>query len=159
MALSLPASPTTGQTFTSSGRTWSWTGAAWELVPATALVSSVAGRTGAVTLTAADVGLGNVSNVDATARANHTGSQAITTVTGLQAALDAKQPTISSYVSSVAGRTGAVTLTAADVSGVVPSTTTGITGAAAITNMVSLTQAQYDALGSKSSTTLYIISG
>jgi hypothetical protein len=45
------------------------------------------------------------------------------------------------------------------VSGVVPSTTTGITGAAAITNMVSLTQAQYDALGSKSSTTLYIISG
>jgi hypothetical protein len=64
-----------------------------------------------------------------------------------------------SVVSSVAGRTGAVTLTSADVSGVVPSTTSGITGAAAITNMVSLTQAQYDALSSKSATTLYIISG
>lgn len=34
---------------------------------------------------------------------------------------------------------------------------TGITGAAALTNIVSLTQAQYDAIGSKSSTTLYII--
>jgi hypothetical protein len=34
MALSLPASPAVGQTFTASGRTWSWTGAAWELVPA-----------------------------------------------------------------------------------------------------------------------------
>lgn len=34
---------------------------------------------------------------------------------------------------------------------------TGITGAAALTNIVSLTQAQYDALGSKSSTTLYVI--
>jgi len=62
-------------------------------------------------------------------------------------------------VSSVAGRTGAVTLTSADVSGVVPSTTTGITGATAITNIISLTQSSYDAIGSKSATTLYIING
>jgi hypothetical protein len=41
----------------------------------------------------------------------------------------------------------------------VPSTTTGITGAAAITNMVSLTAAQYAALGTKSASTLYVISG
>jgi hypothetical protein len=52
-----------------------------------------------------------------------------------------------------------VTLAAADVSGVVPSTTTGITGAAAITNMVSLTAAQYAALGTKNSSTLYVVSG
>jgi len=65
----------------------------------------------------------------------------------------------SALVSSVAGRTGAVTLSSADVSGVVPSTTSGITGASAITNIVSLTQSSYDALGSKSATTLYIISG
>jgi len=32
MALSPPASPTTGQTYAANGRTWSWTGAAWELV-------------------------------------------------------------------------------------------------------------------------------
>jgi hypothetical protein len=34
---------------------------------------------------------------------------------------------------------------------------TGITGADAITNAVSLTQAEYDALGSTSNTTLYIV--
>lgn len=37
-----------------------------------------------------DVGLGNVPNVDATSRANHTGTQAISTVSDLQAALDGK---------------------------------------------------------------------
>lgn len=73
-------------------------------------VQSVAGRTGAVVLAKADVGLGNVDNTADTAkpvstlqaaadaavqafaiqRANHTGSQAIGTITGLQTALDAK---------------------------------------------------------------------
>jgi hypothetical protein len=99
MALSFPSSPSVGATSVQNSRTYTWTGYAWELVASTAIVSSVAGRT------------------------------------------------------------GAVTLTASDVSGVVPSTTTGITGAAAITNIVSLTQSQYDALSSKSATTLYIISG
>src|SRR5690606_28348072 len=41
-------------------------------------------------VTKAQVGLGNVPNVDATQRSNHTGTQAIGTVDGLQAALDAK---------------------------------------------------------------------
>lgn len=41
-------------------------------------------------ITAAMVGLGNVANVDARARSSHTGTQAISTVSGLQAALDAK---------------------------------------------------------------------
>ena len=66
---------------------------------------------------------------------------------------------VSGVVSSVAGRTGAVTLTSADVSGVAASSATGITGATAITNIVSLTQSSYDALGSKIATTLYIING
>jgi len=34
MPLSPPVSPTTGQLYTANGRTWSWTGAAWELVAA-----------------------------------------------------------------------------------------------------------------------------
>jgi hypothetical protein len=33
-ALSFPASPTVGQTYSANGRTWTWTGAAWELVAA-----------------------------------------------------------------------------------------------------------------------------
>lgn len=41
-------------------------------------------------ITAAMVGLGNVPNVDARARSSHTGTQAISTVSGLQAALDEK---------------------------------------------------------------------
>lgn len=47
-----------------------------------------------------------------------------------------------------------------DLSGkppVVVSDPTGITGADALTNMVSLTQAEYDAIVSKSATTLYVI--
>jgi hypothetical protein len=86
-------------------------------------VSSVAGRNGAVTLTASDVGLGSVSNTtdankpvsnlqaasDAAVqafsiqRANHTGTQAISTVTGLQTALDGKQAA-GSYATLVGGQ-------------------------------------------------------
>jgi hypothetical protein len=47
-------------------------------------------------------------------------------------------------------------LTPADI-GAVASNVAGITGADAITNIVSLTQAEYDAIGSKSATTLYVI--
>jgi hypothetical protein len=85
-------------------------------------VQSVAGRTGAVTLAKADVGL---SNVDNTSDANKPVS------TATQTALDAK----------------------------VGSVTTGITGADQITNMVSLTQAEFDAIGTKSATTFYVIAG
>ncbi len=34
MPLSFPASPTVGQTSTQNGRTYTWTGYAWELVAA-----------------------------------------------------------------------------------------------------------------------------
>jgi len=111
---------------------------------AAAPVQSVAGRTGNVTLAKADVGLGNVDNTSdankpvSTAtqtalngKANTAHTHAIGDVTGLQTALDAK----------------------------VGSVTTGITGADQITNMVSLTQAEYDAIGTKSATTFYVIAG
>jgi hypothetical protein len=41
----------------------------------------------------------------------------------------------------------------------VESDVTGITGAVAITNIVSMTQAAYDALATKDASTLYIING
>ena len=40
--------------------------------------------------TKTDVGLGNVPNVDATSRANHTGMQEINTVSGLEGVLEGK---------------------------------------------------------------------
>jgi len=85
-------------------------------------VTSVAGKTGNVTLAKADVGLANVDN---TADANKPVS------TATQTALDLK---VSSIIS-------------------------GITGADQITNMVSLTQAEYDSIVSKSAATLYVIVG
>jgi hypothetical protein len=97
---------------------------------AAAPVQSVAGRTGTVTLAKADVGL---SNVDNTSDANKPISSAT------QSALDGKAATSHTHtasqvtdfttaaaaaapVSSVAGRTGAVTLAVADVSGAVADT-------------------------------------
>ena len=83
--------------------------------PATNLVSSVAGRTGAVTLGKSDVGLGNVDNtsdaskpvstamqnaLDGKAAASHT--HTIADVTGLQTALDGKQAS-GSYASATHG--------------------------------------------------------
>lgn len=41
----------------------------------------------------------------------------------------------------------------------VASDNAGITGADAVTNLISMTQAEYDAIGTKSASTLYIIAG
>ena len=46
-----------------------------------------------------------------------------------------------------------------DANNYVESDIAGITGAAAVTNIVSMTQAAYDALASKDESTLYIING
>jgi len=77
---------------------------------AAAPVQSVAGRSGTVTLTKSDVGLGNVSNTDATARANHTGTQLALTISDFATEAAKYGP-----VASVAGRTGTITLTKSDV--------------------------------------------
>lgn len=51
---------------------------------------------------------------------------------------------------------GSDALSPADI-GAPASSTTGITGSTAVTNIVFLSQASYDAIGTKSSTTLYVI--
>jgi len=61
-------------------------------------------------------------------------------------------------VSSVAGRTGAVTLTLADVPNVVGSVTTGIANTTPITNMMQITSAGYSTI-TPAANTLYIIVG
>ena len=131
----------------------------------TAPVTSVAGRTGAVTLTKSDVGL---SNVDNTSDASKPVS------TAQQTALDAKAPLASpaltgtptaptalastnttqiattafvksqgylttAPVTSVAGRTGAVTLGVADVSGAAPLASPTFTGVPAAPTAATVT--------------------
>jgi hypothetical protein len=110
-------------------------------------VTSVNGQTGAVTIS----GSGTYTLPAAT----------VSTLGGVIVGngLSVSSGTLSAAVTSVAGRTGAITLTSADVANVVSSDPTGISGADAITNMVSLTAAEYAALGSKSASTLYVIVG
>jgi hypothetical protein len=165
---------------------------------AAAPVASVAGRTGAVTLAKADVGLGNVDNTSDTNKPissatqsaldgkaatshTHTASQ----VTDFNTAAAAAAP-----VQSVNGNTGTVTVavpsastatpqalgtaaagTSADFAradhvhpkpspadlGAVASDTTGITGASAITNIVAISQADYDDIVSPDASTLFLI--
>ena len=78
---------------TTTNKPMSWDGTKWNLLTK---VDSVAGRTGAVTLTKTDIGLGSVDDVSAASlrdRTTHTGVQAISSVTGLQTALDGKAST------------------------------------------------------------------
>lgn len=51
-----------------------YNGTSWDKLDNSLLVSSVAGKTGVVTLTKGDVGLGNVANVDTTTTSNITDS-------------------------------------------------------------------------------------
>jgi len=54
---------------------------------------------------------------------------------------------------------GGLSVSSGTISADLRSNTSGITGAAAISNIVSLTAAQYAALGTKNSSTLYIVAG
>jgi len=69
MALSFPISPTPGQTYTYSGRTWVWTGSAWKVNDTGAINGIIIGNTtpaagSFTTLTAnGEVNLGNVGNI------------------------------------------------------------------------------------------------
>lgn len=92
-------------------------------------VSSVNGKTGAVTLSASDVGA--VSSVN-----GQTGVVVIPT---------------GGNVDSVNGETGVVTLDAVDVSAIPTS--------GGVSNVRVMTAAAYAALGNKQSTTLYVIVG
>ena len=61
------------------------------------------------------------------------------------------------YATAAQGAKADTATQPADIAKMVVSDTTGITGADAITNMVSLTAAEYAAIGSPSATTFYVI--
>lgn len=85
---------------------------------AAAPVQSVSGRTGAISLTKSDVGLDNVPNTDATARANHTGTQTAATISDFATEAAKYGP-----VTSVSGRTGVITLAQLGSSGTASAST------------------------------------
>jgi len=121
---------------------------------AAAPVQSVSGRTGSISITKSDVGLDNVPNTDATARANHTGTQTASTISDFAAEAAKYGP-----VTSVSGRTGVITLAQLGSSGTASASTflrgDGQWTAAGGTNIVeSATAAGFPATGASS--TLYI---
>ena len=71
-----------------------------------------------------------------------------------------------SFLGQLLGTSQKITTSALDSSviaslseGIVTSDISGITGAGVISNIVSLTQADYDAISTPDSTTLYVITG
>ena len=90
MPFSFPSSPTAGQQSTQNGRTYSWTGSAWELVAA------------GVTIDGTSITSGTI----ATARLASSGTADATTY--LRG--DQTWATVTAGVSSVNGQTGAVTV-------------------------------------------------
>lgn len=87
-----------------------YSGFVWERSPLADGVVSVNGYKGAVILTKTDINLENVPNVDATLRANHTGTQVSATISDfnqtvqsiIQPELNSKQP-IGNYITSLTG--------------------------------------------------------
>ncbi len=103
----ISAAGTLGGVEYSVGDSIIYNGTDWDKIDSTDAVTSVAGRVGEVVLTKGDVGLSNVDNTSdvdkpvSTAtqtaldgKANTTHTHAVADVTGLQAALDGKEPTI-----------------------------------------------------------------
>ena len=63
------------------------------------------------------------------------------------------------YATAAQGTLAGTAVQPAAIANMLVSNITGITGADAITNTVSLTAAEYAAIGTKSATTLYVIAG
>jgi hypothetical protein len=107
-------------------------------------VQSVAGKTGTVAITKIDVGLGNVDNTtDA--------GKPISAAT--QAALDGKASVAHKSRHAIGG---ADPLTPSDI-GAISSDASEVAGAVTVTNIIKVTQAQYDAIVAPSVSTLYVI--
>ena len=102
------------------------------------------------------------------AYADLTGKPTLATVAGTGAYADLTgKPTLGTaaaaatgdFATAAQGTLAASAVQPAAIANMLVSNATGITGADAITNTVSLTAAEYAAIGAKSATTLYVIAG
>lgn len=128
--------------------------AASQAVPASAvtgLAEAVDDRVAALLVAGTGISLTYADGSDALTVAVGHHSQAISTITGLQAALDGKSGAAHTHaLAAVDGLETALALRPT-------SDPTNLLGATAITNIVALSQAAYSAIATKSPTTLYII--
>jgi len=111
MAINFPDNPTSGQTYTYNGISWSWNGTAWEKAIGN-YVNFLNGLTGGVTL-AAGTGItltssGKTITVATIVGVGATGATGATGPQGIQGATGATGP-VGNYVISFNGLTGAVT--------------------------------------------------
>lgn len=90
---------------------------------------------------------------DAFARGNHTGTQTLATISD---AGTAAASNTGDFATAAQGGLADTAMQPADIANMVESDVTGITGADAITNIVSLTQAEYDAI-TPDAATLYVV--
>lgn len=97
--------------------------------------------------------IGDVTNLQAAldGKAPSSHSHAISDVTNLQASLDSKAA--ASHAHAISDVTNLQT----SLDGKVGSSTTQAGGGTAVTNLVTLTQAQYDAIASKDANTIYFV--
>jgi hypothetical protein len=138
-------------------------------------VISVNGLTGAVTITGgtsgatlsdvtpAALGTASAGTSSLASRSDHVHQLPVATTSSLGAVtvgsgLSVSSGSVSANVLSVQGRTGSVVITTAELSAVT-SIVTGVTGTSAVTNIVSLSAAQYAALTSYGTATLYVVTG
>ena len=104
-------------------------------------------------LNVADGATANASDADLRDRATHTGTQDVATITGLGTAATTAA---TAYATAAEGTLASTATQPADIALMVESDVTGVTGADAVTNIISLTQAEYDGITPNSST-LYAI--
>jgi len=104
-------------------------------------------------LNVADGATANASDAGLRDRATHTGTQAVATITGLGTAATTAA---TAYATAAQGTLAGTATQPADIALMVESDVTGVTGADAVTNIMSLTQAEYDGITPNSST-LYAI--
>lgn len=124
--MAFPVNPTNGQTYTNNGITYVYDAGmgVWETqgaVPQAGAVTSVAGRTGVVTLTSSDVGLGNVTNESkATMFTNPTLTGTTTLGTVNAGAISASSLSLSGTL-SVGGLSGVSALNSVSIGATTPS--------------------------------------
>jgi hypothetical protein len=124
------------------------------IATANAALQSVSGTTDEVVVTGGDT----ISLASAVTTSLGLADTALQSISGTTDEIDVAGSTISLATAVTTSLALADSATQpADIANMVESDTTGVTGADAITNIMSLTQAEYDAIVSPDSATLYVI--